>query len=60
MPLSIGENCLIGEKCVVSAAQIGNYVHLGDNCIIGENSFMQKYFKSPEKETRISAFDGYY
>ncbi|KAL1509761.1 hypothetical protein ABEB36_004448 [Hypothenemus hampei] len=33
-PLSIGDHVFIGEKTLINAAQIGNYVHIGKNCII--------------------------
>ena len=32
--MNIGESVLIEEGAVVSAAQIGAYVHIGKNCVI--------------------------
>ena len=41
VPLSIGEHCMIEDNCVVSAAQIGNYVHLGADSIIGRRAVIK-------------------
>ncbi|XP_044748499.1 dynactin subunit 5 [Coccinella septempunctata] len=34
-PLSMGDHVFIGEKSVVCAAVIGNFVYIGKNCVIG-------------------------
>ena len=43
VPLSIGEHCMIEDNCVVSAAQIGNYVHLGADSIIGRRAVIKGF-----------------
>jgi len=33
-PLHIGDHVIVEENTIVSAAQVGSYVHVGKNCVI--------------------------
>ena len=33
-PITIGDNVVIGENCVIKAASIGSQVVIGKNCVI--------------------------
>ncbi|XP_023025099.1 dynactin 5, p25 subunit [Leptinotarsa decemlineata] len=34
-PLTMGDHVYVGEKSLVNAAIVGNYVYIGKNCVIG-------------------------
>ena len=56
VPLSIGEHCMIEDNCVVSAAQIGNYVHLGADSIIGRRAVIKGFGFWRSRFSMISFF----
>lgn len=33
-PLTMGDHVFVGERSVVSAGIVGNYVYIGKNCVI--------------------------
>lgn len=33
-PLAMGDHVFVGEKSIVNAAIVGNYVYIGKNCVI--------------------------
>lgn len=33
-PLAMGDHVYVGEKSIVNAAIVGNYVYIGKNCVI--------------------------
>ena len=45
MPLRLGDHVFIGEKAVVQAAMIGNYVHIGHGVVIGESAIIKDYVR---------------
>eukprot|EP00118_Oscarella_pearsei_P009227 m.52076 g.52076 ORF g.52076 m.52076 type:complete len:184 (+) comp34180_c0_seq1:27-578(+) len=40
-PLVVGDHVMIEEDCVVSAANVGSFVHIGKNCVIGRRSILK-------------------